>query len=657
MLTKPAMRPVSAHIVRKFNDYLEDERGSVAIFMVIAFVLILMLGGIAVDVMRFETRRVALQETLDRAVLSAANLVLPKTVTPQSVVTEWFQKAGLGNELTHDYFPPTVGGSATDSSREAIARATVRSYNHFMQLLDYPYFEGPAVSVAQQGVSKIEVMMVLDITGSMTDPSGATKKIDALHDAADKFVEVLKFSKDASGKYTVNRDPLKMISIGMVPYAANVNIPNELLNQFTVSHKSSWDGVANMGVQVSFVNCLEIPPSTYDKTALATDVTYPMAAVTNAYPSNPNVSGSTAQGTSTGGVMTIAPSTGVPTPTVDLNSNDPACFHGDNPATSAKEYDANKVVMPSTDPTNIRAKIKGLIPRGRTSIAIGMRWGTALLDQAARPIYTNLLAGEAAMAGRPADNNAPDTRKIIVLMTDGEHVQSYNVKDEYKTGLSPIYRRTADRRFAIKFESGGPALTGGLRPGLTAGTNTCSGWVIPSDRKFFIPHLKASKVRQKNKSTEAEGAGTGPEIEGACDPLAWQSNPNFGNSSGVAVQLDWSEVWRYISVDRVVEQLYMRSGVGGTNDYNTVFNMFSHSFMGNDSNMDNLLDTNCRKAKEAGFEVFGIVLGNEGTVDETPVKNCSSPGTGYYHRVTDAANLVSTFEKIAVLISDLKLTQ
>lgn len=655
MLTKPAMRPVSAHIVRKFNDYLEDERGSVAIFMVIAFVLILMLGGIAVDVMRFETRRVALQETLDRAVLAAANVVLPKTTTPQSVVTEWFQKAGLGNELTHDYFPPTVGGSATDSSREATARATVRSYNHFMQLLDYPYFEGPAVSVAQQGVSKIEVMMVLDVTGSMAQTSGSKKKIEALREAATNFVTVLKYSKDAGGNYTVDRDPRNMISIGMVPYAANVNIPTSLLNQFTVSHKSSWDGVANQGVQVSFVNCLEIPTSTYDKTALATDVTYPMAAVTNGFPSNPGITGTTAQGTTSGGVMAIAASTGVPTPTVDLNSDDPACFHGDDPNTgSIKEYDANKVVMPSTDITNIKSKIAGLIPRGRTSIAIGMRWGTALLDQAARPIYTNLLSGEAAMAGRPADNSAADTRKIIVLMTDGEHVQSYNVKDEYKTGLSPIYRRTADRRFAIKFDTGGPALTGGLRPGLTAGTNTCSGWVIASNRKFFIPHLKATKVRQRN-GTEAEGAGTGPEIEGACDPRAWQADPNFGNSTGIAAQLDWSEVWRYVSVDRVVEQLYMRSGVAGTNNYNTVFNMFSHSFMGTDTNMDSLLNTNCTKAKEAGFEVFGIVLGD--SVDQTPIKNCASAGNGYYYWVKDAAELSGAFEQIAVLISDLKLTQ
>ena len=36
---------------------------------------------------------------------------------------------------------------------------------------------------------------------------------------------------------------------------------------------------------------------------------------------------------------------------------------------------------------------------------------------------------------------------------------------------------------------------------------------------------------------------------------------------------------------------------------------------------------------------------------------CSSPGTGYYYRVTNADNLNAAFEQIAVLISPLRLTQ
>lgn len=79
------------------------------------------------------------------------------------------------------------------------------------------------------------------------------------------------------------------------------------------------------------------------------------------------------------------------------------------------------------------------------------------------------------------------------------------------------------------------------------------------------------------------------------------------------------------------------------------------NYLVGEANMDALLNTNCTAAKQAGVEVFGIILGNDVTVG--PVQNCSSPGTGYFYNVTNADNLNAAFEQIAVLISELKLTQ
>lgn len=658
MLTKPDTRPVLAHVARKFDSYLKDEGGSIAIFIVILFVMILMLGGIAVDIMRFEMRRVALQETLDRATLAAANVVLPPTQTPQSVVTEWFNKAGLGNELTVDYFAPTVGGTATASSREAWARAKVRSYNHFMTLLSEPYFEGPAVSVAQQGVSKIEVIMALDITGSMNETSGSTTKIAALRQAAKNFVTILKYSKDAGGNYTIDKDPNNLISIGMVPYSSNVNVPVNLRNQFTVSDLSSWNNVANQGVPK--INCLEIQPSTFGTMALSTSTPIPMASVALVSGSAPSVATYTAVTSSTsGGVITLNRTGAVP-PVINTNDgNTYMCNHGDNPSTGADESASNLVVVPTTNINTLKTQIDTLNARGNTSIAVGFRWASALIDETARPIYTALRGGEAAMAGRPANNDAAETRKIIVVMTDGTHVASRHIKDAYKSGLSPIWRG-ADGNLAIKYTSSGLYFTNGTRPGIAA-NNTCSGWSLQDSvvngvtvsRNFFVPHLKANSVKQKN-GNQAEGAGTGSSITGACDPLAWLSTPSWPGS-GTAVQLDWSEVWRFAPVDWVIEQLYMRSNVTGTNSYSSIQAAIVGDYLTSTANMDSLLNQNCTAAKTAGVEVFGIILGD--AVTEGPIKNCSSPGTGYYYKVTNADNLNAAFEQIAVLISDLKLTQ
>lgn len=680
MLIKPANRPVFAHLVRKFSQFRSDEGGAIAIFVLIVFVMMVLFGGIAVDVMRFEMRRVALQETMDRATLAASNVVLPVSQTPQTVALEWFNKAGLGDEFTYDYTVDSITGEATATSRKTTISARVRSYNWFMHMLDVPYFEGPTVSTAQQGVSKIEVIMALDITGSMNESSGSTTKIAALRQAASNFVTILKYDKDAGGAYTVPKDPNNLISIGMVPYSSNVNIPVDLRNQFTVSNLSSWDYVDNQGVPK--INCFEIQPSTFNTTALSLSTPIPMAAVALVAQGVPNVTptniGSGSTDATNGGKVAISP---VNATAINTNSGTYMCNQGDNPSTGADESASNLVMLPSTDMTALKAQILTLNPRGNTSIAVGMRWATALIDQEARPIYTALRAGVPGMAGRPA-NNADDegtthadgskgTSKIIVLMTDGTHVSSKHILDAYKSGPSPIWRGT-DGRMAIEFNDSGIAPNGGTRPGINpTGTpppvNSCSGWSLADTivngvtvkRNYFVPHLKASAVRRR-VGTEAEGFGSGTSVTGGCDPRAWITPPTSAASpwwtgSGVVRRLDWSEVWRYASVDWVIEQLYMRSNVTGATNYNTLYNQMVGSYLTSTTNMDSLLATNCTAAKAAGVEVFGIILGD--AVTEAPIRNCASPGTGYYYKVTNADDLNSAFEEIAKIISPLRLTE
>lgn len=668
MLTKPAKRPVSARVVRKFSDFRSEEEGGVTIFVVLLFVLMILFGGIAVDVMRYEWRRVTLQETMDRAMLAAANLVLPPDQTPQTVAQDWFDVAGLGNQLTVDYSAPVLEGESTNSSRRVVGTARVRSYNHFMQLMDIPWFEGPVASGAQQGVSKIEVILVLDVTGSMGEASGGTTKIAALRTAARNFVNILKFNRDAGGNYTIPKDPNNLISIGMVPYSSNVNIPTALRNQFAFSNLANWavSPVPAAGTGVPNINCFEFPVSTWSETEMSRTTSYPLAAVADTYrpgsTPNPTVVTNTA-----GGRVALSfrsplnTGTGTTGSVPNMAGNDVICNHGDNPSTGTNETTGNMVLLPTTVPSTVTNQIALLQPRGRTSIAVGMRWGTLLMDESARPIYSALRGGEAAMAGRPTANNDGETRKIIVLMTDGDHVASDHIRDAYKTGLSPIWRG-ADGNFAIRYTTGGSALTGGTRPFMPTSTNTCSGWPMTANREFFVPHLKANSLAPRNRASDPEGVSSGgTAVTGACDPRAWLAPDANGRpawtGSGVPRQLDWSEVWRFVRVDWVVQQLYMRSGVQGTSSYNTVRDLFVAPYLQNDAYMDGLLNTNCTAAKTAGFEVFGIVLGNAGTVNEGPVQNCASPGTGYYYRAYSGDELNSAFEQIAVLVSPLKLTQ
>ncbi len=51
--------------------------------------------------------------------------------------------------------------------------------------------------------------------------------------------------------------------------------------------------------------------------------------------------------------------------------------------------------------------------------------------------------------GRPFDYTRPDSMNVIVLMTDGEHWPAEELNDEYRSGLSPIYRSRGNGSLSI----------------------------------------------------------------------------------------------------------------------------------------------------------------------------------------------------------------
>jgi Flp pilus assembly protein TadG len=75
-----------------FTRFRREEDGSIILFSLFLFVLMILIGGMAVDLMRFETRRVHVQNTLDSAMLAAADL--DQDLDPEAVVRDYFAKAG-----------------------------------------------------------------------------------------------------------------------------------------------------------------------------------------------------------------------------------------------------------------------------------------------------------------------------------------------------------------------------------------------------------------------------------------------------------------------------------------------------------------------------------------------------------------------------------
>lgn len=545
----------------KTREFQRAEDGALIIFGLMFFVLMVMMGGLAVDLMRFENTRTKLQNTLDRGTLAAA--ALDQRMDPTAVVADYMKKAGLSEQLE--------SVQVTAGLNERIVHSTGVADTHplFLHMLGIDKFDAVGISAAEQAISNIEVVLVLDVSGSMSGQKIANLKI-----AADEFVDTL-----------MANDPHHRVSIAIVPYNAQVNIGPKLATKFNLTYRAN----------VQDVNCVEIPPSAYATQALSLTDPMPMMAYADIeFPTNkiPNF---------------VAPT--------DVTYAKPN-YVGDQTysAPFCKPSTVNIVRLPSNDATVLKANIDALQAGGNTSITLGMKWGVTMLDPSMRSTYNEFIGSgdiPANLPARPFSYDDPKAMKIIVLMTDGEHVAHRRVNDAYKTGASPIYK-AADGNYSIQFTSG--------RPGW-AGAN-----------QFYVPHLGQ-----------------------------WQAAAY--NGGGAAIQQDWKDIWANLKLTYVAWQFYGRAlgssaGSPSNTAYNTAVNSMRSNYAGTTApqavaNMDASLQATCDQARANGVQLYGITIeapphGNE------VITNCAHLEHTF---ISDRDTIRKSFQVIAANLTHLKLTQ
>ena len=548
--------PVIPNALRRFRT---EEDGMSAPLILMFFTTMILIGGIAMDVARFEHQRVAVQNTLDRAALAAANL--DQGLDPEAVVQDFFDKAGYGDTLRS----VDVVRGAGNSSRTVTIEAEARTYNYFMQWMDIDQLAANSATQAEQKITDIEIMMVLDVSGSMGEQAtGGGTKLAALKVAATEFVDTVMGANERG-----------RVSIGIVPYNAQVNIGQALASQFNIQNRINTVLVPRA---IDYA-CIEIPTTLFGAVALSQ--TTPMSMMTMA-----NVTSTTGGSGSYVNPPSVSPSW-------------------------CRNNIGSMILLPTKDAATVNTRIAALQANGNTSILLGMRWGTALLDPAARPVYNALISAglmNSNMSDRPYNYMDPNdiaarsVSKIVILMTDGAHVAHNRVLDAYKTGTSPIYRNPNDDRYSVYH----PRRSG---------------------NKYWVPHN-----------------GT------------WQSGPWGG--AGVAVQLDYAQVWDQVSVNYAAYQFFGRAGqytttsIGNTSQQSAAFSGQYASA----SSMDSLLRANCTAARNAGMIIYGIAFEAPAS-GQTAIRNCVSiPETSYYFNA-QGTSIRAVFRLIAAQITQLRLTQ
>ncbi len=185
------------------GNFLRDCRGNVAIIVAFVVLPMLVLAGGATDIARLESRRVQLQDGVDRAVLAAASLT--QTVSVEATVMDYLKTLDFLDEVELDY-----DYDVSLNAREVTVTASYDMPTGFLHLINIQTLPVRVSATAHEQRSNLEISLILDLSGSMRFDNPT--RLSMLRPAAKEFVDTL---------LTPESTPTTTISI--VPYAGSVN--------------------------------------------------------------------------------------------------------------------------------------------------------------------------------------------------------------------------------------------------------------------------------------------------------------------------------------------------------------------------------------------------------------------------------------------------
>ena len=373
--------------------YRSNDDGSLTVFTLFVFVLILLIAGAAVDLVRHEHQRVAVQNTLDTAILAATSIT--QEMDTETVINGYLEKAGLDpSQVTISSTEYTSGGVLI--GREASASSLIQTGTMFMNMMGIEVLRSGTNTAALEGADNIEISLVLDISSSM----GSNDRIQNLKIAAKEFVQTLYSGESAA-----------QVSVSIVPYFGGVVVSDDILSRLNaagtteiVTNVPPYAGaLTEYPTEHSDSTCIRFMPEDYLIPAIGPDT--PLRRVANFMRGN----------------------NGFNTPSVGQRW--------------CKE-DRASILAHETDQLTLETYIDDIVLGVYTGGHIGMKWGVALLDPAFRPVIDDMVDdGERSedVRGRPGNYGDTRVKKIIVLMTDGAMTTERDLEDVYKSGPSRIW--------------------------------------------------------------------------------------------------------------------------------------------------------------------------------------------------------------------------
>jgi len=554
------------------------EDGSLIVFAVYIFIIILMFGGIGIDLMRYERDRANLQYTMDRAVLAAADL--DQTLAPEDVVKDYLDKAGMRDFLTS----VTVDEGLSYRTVSATASSDIKT--QFMHMTGVDTLTAPAASTAEERIEGVEISLVLDVSGSMNSNSRLTNLKIAAKDFVDQMVDN---TKDGD------------MSISIVPYATQVSTPAVFLDQFNVTDEHSYS------------NCVNFDGSDFDSTAIS-----PSAELKRTMHFDPWTS------------------------RFEGRDNDPPELVP-SPVCEAKA--SRELVVLEKDRDTLKDFIANLSADGNTSIDIGMKWGTALLDPSLQPVIDAMIAsGDVSgdFSDRPHDYTDGETLKVLVLMTDGQNTSQYYLPDDYRSDPTNAWWNAEEGVYSVN--------TGPDTYDRDDDGNTSEDMYYWNELEEWGDHPYG------NGTYEGEGEGEVckkyDKKTGDCKKYKTVKVTTAVEEDGTAVELSMGDLFAYTTALEIADNIF--APTMGQDDARDKWYYGTRYVYVNSSTKNARTKAICDAAKVENIIVFTI--GFEAPWSGLEVlKDCASSDSHFFD--VDGLEIADAFASIASSIRKLRLTQ
>lgn len=591
------------------SDFRREEDGAMTFLTISIFVIVMMVAGICVDAMMAEMRRSKLQDTLDRAVLSAASL--DQNMSPEAVVQEYLDNPVLAGTVTDIQVTQGIGFKSVRASAETTFNTKFMHWNWSTRMPTKTIDDGgnlvtdftdpesmraqteaitsftmAASSAAEESVGGVEISMVLDVSGSMN----SNNRLPNLKVAAKDFVDTL----------TNNTEDGKL-SISIVPYATQVSAPESLVEHLNFTNEHSYS------------NCVNFTAADFEQTSIDPAASLKRTMHFDVWN------------------------------TFDGRDDDPMKLV-QSPICVEATDNSREMMVVQKDATSLKAFIDSMWGGGNTSIDVGMKWGTAFLDPTFQPVVQNMIDDpdqhiHPDFSGRPSEFDSSETLKVIVLMTDGQNTSQYYLDDSFRTGESNIWWNEQEEKYSVYI-------------GEDTGDEDNDG--NTEEPMFYWPHADTWK-------DHAYGEGVYEETQTSYECRSYRRNGSCKryrkirkvvtvNEPGSAEIVTYPDLWARTSIRyNLFEHYYPWMGSASYNDwYYDVWDSVGHS------EKNNRTQAICDAAKAEGVVVFTIGF-EAPSSGQAVLKNCASSVSHYYD--VNGIEISQAFAEIASSIRQLRLTQ